>query len=565
MNEVLGESVRKHWAIIGGALILGTSLLASPGDATAGAVEDAIAAARKDVEQGRCEQAYSRLASINGLESRARLLAGQCRIRAGLYPEALSELDRARGSAALSSEQVGDLELYRAVALYHLERYAEATAALDGATGLTVEHAQLALYRGLLALRAGDNERAAPALESAARLSPQLTEPVASYYAGLAWQGVSERNKARAAFERVIALDPDGPWGQEAKKLLDSTQLFPYYARGSVGFEFDDNALLRGDVTQTNNSGEILDRAGEEDGRGVWQVEGGIQLFSAGDLSGGLNAGYSGDAHFDLKEINTHYPTIGAYLAHRFGANTLGQARYRFGYAWVNEDPYLLTHTGELSLGHTWDKVGTTLVSLDATSNDLRFRPDEVADGTGNPGDSCGGAVTDPACGPPGVNERRERKRDGYEIGAGLEHSALLPVPSAIEGFFEQVQIAGGYRFSYYDSRGEEWQHFGHRFSAALDVELPIDFSVSSRVSYTHRDFANPSTFADAETDNVQYALSSSDRSEDEFVVLAEIEKDLTKNLSTSARYSFLNNSSNRNVYRYDRHIVGGYLNFRFD
>ena len=45
----------------------------------------------------------------------------------------------------------------------------------------------------------------------------------------------------------------------------------------------------------------------------------------------------------------------------------------------------------------------------------------------------------------------------------------------------------------------------------------------------------------------------------------AEIEKDLNQYFSVSARWTYLDNESNRKVYDYNRHIVGGYLNFRFD
>ncbi len=561
----MGEILRKHSAIIGGVLILGVGLTTFPGLATAGPVEEAVAAAKRDVETGRCEQAYRRLASIDGLESRARLLAGQCRIRAGLYPEALGDLDLARGGRDLTSGQVGDVELYRGVALYHLERYSEAAAALDTASGLTREAAQLALYRGLIALREGDNDRAAPSLESAARLSPRLTEPVASYYAGLAWQGAAERTKARAAFQRVIDIDGDGAWGKEARKLLESTELFPYFVRGSVGIEYDDNVLLRGDVTQIVD-GNPLTNAGETDWRGVWEIEGGVQLFSDGDWSGGVTASYAGNGHYELGDLDTHYPTIGGYLANRFGPDTIGQIRYQFGHAWVDEDPYLQTHTTELSLAHTWQEAGTTVVILDALVNDLRFEPDLVADGPGGgpPAPACSPAVG-VACSPVGVNENRERERDGYGLSGAIAHRFLVPVPDLIDEILEQIEIGGGYRFRFYDSEGEEWEHFSHLLSAGIEIELPLDISVATRFSYEHRDFLNPSTFPDVETVNVEYTLSNSDRSEHEVIIDGEVETDLTENISVSARYSYLNNDSNRDAYNYDRHIVGGYLNFRFD
>ena len=129
-----GGSLRTHWATIGIVLVIGW---ANAEAAFATEVDDAIAAAMSDVEQGRCEQAFGRLAAIDGLENRARLVAGQCQIRAGLYLEALAVLEPARAGRDLNSGQLGDVELYRAVALYHLERFAEASAALDQADGRT--------------------------------------------------------------------------------------------------------------------------------------------------------------------------------------------------------------------------------------------------------------------------------------------------------------------------------------------------------------------------------------------------------------------------------------------
>jgi len=560
----MGEIVGKHSAIMGAALILGIGLASLPEPASAGPIDDAVAAAMADVEQGRCQEAYRRLAAIEGLESRALLLSGQCRIRTGLYPEALNDLDRVRGDRSLTSEQVGDVELYRGVALYHLERYTEAAAALDNADGLTREDAQLALYRGLLALREGDNDRAAPALETAARLSPRVTEPVASYYAGLAWQGASERTKAREAFQRVVDLDGDGPWGQEAKKLLESTELFPFYARASVGFEYDSNVLLRGDNITQSSFGTRLTRAGEKSWRGVWEADAGVQLFSAGDWSGGLNGSYYGDAHDDVDELDTHYPTVGGYLARRFGPNTVVQALYQFGHAWVDEDPYLRAHFGELSLAHTWEEAGTTIFALNALENDLRFNPLDVPDATGAPPGTCPPGINS-GCSPAGVNEVRERNRDGVGVGGAVEHRVLIPVAKDLENVFEQVELGGAYRFLYYDSEGDEWEHFSHVFSTGIEIELPLEFSVASRLSYEYRDFQNPSTFPDSETIGQPYTLSSSDRQEHEFVFEGELEKDITEYFSVSARYSYLNNDSNRDAYDYDRHIVGGFVNFRFD
>jgi tetratricopeptide (TPR) repeat protein len=565
MKPRTGGSLRSYRATIAAVLVFGWGIPETVSAEPANEIDDTIAVAMDDADQGRCDEALERLVEVDGLESRARLLAGQCRVRAGLYPEALADLDRARDGRDLNAEQVGDVELYRAIALYHLERFTEAAAALDKADGRTGEDAEFDLYSGLIALRNGDHDRAAPALESAARLSPERTEPVASYYAGLAWLGASERTKARRAFERVIEIDADGPWGQEAAKHLESTELFPYYVRGGVGIEYDDNVILQGGVTQFVEPGSNFTDDGKKDWRGVWHVDSGVQLFNVGDWSGGLAGGYSGNAQFDLTDFDTHYPRIGAYLANRIDSHTTAQARYQFGFAWIGGDSFLRTNSAELGLSHVWQKAGATIVLADVTWNDFRFTTDDVQDGPGPPpGGACVPALGLP-CGPSGVNESRERERDGIGFSSGLEHRYRFDIPNGMDEILEQVELIGGYRFRYYNSEGDEWEHFAHIVSTRIEVELPLDFSVSTRVSLEYRDFANPSTYPDSGVIDEEYSLSNADREEYEVVFEAEIEKDLNENFSVSARWTYIDNESNRRVYDYTRNIVGGYVNFRFD
>jgi tetratricopeptide (TPR) repeat protein len=547
--------VKTLWALVGASLLLGG------GAVHAGPVEDALAAAMEDVEGGRCVQAVDRLSRIDGLASRALLVGGRCRVDQGQYAEALSDFDGALEAGGLSSGQLGELELHRAVALFHLERFGEAEAALDRAEGRTTDEAQLALYRGMIALRRDENERAASHLESAARLGPVATEPVASYYAGLAWQGAAERTKAREAFKRVVELDPDGPWGREAAKLLDSTELFPFFLRVSTGFEYDDNVLLRATGTDRVTSN------GDKDWLGVWEVEGGVQLFAKGPWAGGLLGSYSGSRHHDLTDFDVHFPNIGPFLDYRFGPSTISQLRYNFGHAWVNENAFVRNQSVVASLAHTWERAGTTETSTDVAWNDFRFNNVDVPDGVGTPGVACPRPVRNgvTGCGPPGIREAVERDQDGYGLGATIEHLYPVDVPDSIAGFLETLVVRGAYRFEYYNSQGKEWDRFENSLSAGFTIELPFDVSFDGSAAYEHYDYLHRSTYPDNEIVDLEYALDLDDRDENAFLVEAEIEKDFNDYFSVSGRYMYYDSSSNRRVYDYRRHIVGGYVNFRFD
>jgi tetratricopeptide (TPR) repeat protein len=537
-------------------LVFASVALWSAAAAAADDVEEAIAAAMREAEQGRCDEAARRLADLEGLESRAALLTGRCRIGQGLYPEALADLDRARGDRELSVRQQGDVELYRAVALYHLERFTEAEAALDEAQGRAGDEAQLALYRGLLALQRGDADRAAPSLESAARLAPDETEPVASYYAGLAWLGASERARARVALQRVVDRDPEGPWGREAARLLESTRLFPAYARVSAGIEHDDNVRLRGagiDVPPDEDGGD-------KDWRGVWVADGGVQLFGHDRWSGGLIGSYYGNAHVDVDEFDTHFPTAGTWLDYRVGPQTHARAYYTFGYAWVDGDSFLRTHLMQTGITHNWQRVGTTDLFADITLNDFRFDNDDVLDDPGG-----GACPPTEVCGPAGIDESEERDRDGVGVGLAADHRYLVPLAGSIEDVIEALELRGQYRVGYYDSEGDEWQYWSNRLLFGLNVELPFDFELDAWGAYERRDFDNPSTYADKEELGQVYQLSGVDREEDVGEAQVELEKYFGELFSVSARWAYVDNNSNRRVYDYDRHIVGGYLNFRFD
>jgi tetratricopeptide (TPR) repeat protein len=561
-----GENVRTLWLLLAAILVLSggiagtTSANASAqknevADDVADELRRAIAAA----ESGRCDQAFELLSGAENLASRARLLAAQCRIRSGLYHEALSDLNRIRGASDLTPSQVGDVEVFRAVAFYHLERYTEAAAALGRAKGLTSEEAQVSLYTGLIALRNGDNDRAAAALESAVRLAPAITEPVASYYAGLAWQGSAERAKARAAFRRVIELDGDGPWGKEAAKMLAGNAAYPFYVNLHAGIEFNSNVELRGKGLANFFPGFEADDS-KADGGAVWQIDAGVELFEKNDWSGGVNAGYTGNAHFDRTDFDMHYLTSGGYVTRQFDAKNSALLQYQFGFAWVDEEWFLTTHYAQLGFLHSWSKTGTTRIVGDAIWSDIRFDTVDAPDAS-----VCLAGTPPVGCGPNGVREDQERNRDGVNVGLGLSHVYPVATPDRLDGIVRQMDLVGGYRFGYNHSKGDEWKYFGHTFNVGMNVELPMAFRVGTHLQYEYRDFSNPSTFPDAETAGVIFTLSSADRQEHEVSLTTEIEKNFTKRLSASVRWRFVSSMSNRRLYDYTRHVVGAYLNYQFD
>ena len=82
--------------------------------------------------EGRCEEAIelARQAHLDGIhDARIGLVGGRCQVRLLRYSQALATLDEAKALPP----QLTEIDLYRGIALYHLEDYEAARQALDAA------------------------------------------------------------------------------------------------------------------------------------------------------------------------------------------------------------------------------------------------------------------------------------------------------------------------------------------------------------------------------------------------------------------------------------------------
>jgi aspartyl-tRNA(Asn)/glutamyl-tRNA(Gln) amidotransferase subunit B len=73
------------------------------------------------------------------------------------------------------------------------------------------------------------------AFERAAATGPALVEPMASYYAALAWQSLDENEPLKAAVIRVEQNDPIGVWGKEAESTRDTRSAGEPVVHGEIG------------------------------------------------------------------------------------------------------------------------------------------------------------------------------------------------------------------------------------------------------------------------------------------------------------------------------------------
>ena len=461
------------------------------------------------VQEARCSEALPLLDELRALDphdARTARLAGGCRIAEGDYAGALEDLDR----AASLSPDLGEVSLYRAIALYHLERHDEAALALEAARGHTDDLAQLELYAGFLLLAQGEHRDAALAFERARAEGGERVEPVASYYAGLAWRQEREGALARESFERVTRTRPESDWARRAEEALVERPPRRFWAQVTAGLEYDSNVVLRGDGVSLP-----ADISDEGDLRGIWFGEWGTELFRSGDWSGGVLASYWGAAHTDLDDFDSHSPAFAAWLERRIGERTVVRARYDTGFDWVDNDPFRFTQNFTGSVHQVWERAGVTSLSSAFHWNDYRF-------------DTLGTRALD---------------RDGTGNTTALEHS--LPLG------YRDVTVRAGYRFQNYDSQGSEYQFDAHRVLFGAAGSLPGAIHLDASASFTHQPFRNASVFA---------TPGSGDREDQSWQTTLVAERQLTERISVLARYSYRDNRSNTDVFDFDCHVGGVFL-----
>ena len=148
--------------------------------------------------------------------------------------------------------------------------------------------------------------------------------------------------------------------------------------------------------------------------------------------------------------------------------------------------------------------------------------------------------------------------------------TAACPLPVAqshtISAFGDGTTFRVGYHFTHYDARGTEYTYDAHEILAGVRQLLPWRFAFEVFGSYTFQPYENASTFPDPSDlmFGQQYRLGSNDRHDEIGRVDVSLERPITDEVSVAARYSYINNDSNVDVFNYDRHLVGVYATLRF-
>jgi len=484
---------------------------------------------------GRCEEALPRARRARELDpkdARAALVEGRCLLRGAQYREAIAPLTAARELDPSLPGVSTDL----AQAHFHLEEIDAASEELDRAERENPNDARTQLYRGLVLSRQAKQNEAAAAFDRASGLDPSYAG-IAGLYAGRTWASVQDREKAKAALERARSADPDSEWGRSAAAELeniDAANRRHVWASARVGVEHDSNTTLQSEYT----FGRFPDfaRAEErEDTVAVFEVEGGLEFYRDEDQSAGVSAGYNGNAHDNVHELDLQYPWATLWYDRRFSEDTFVRLQPFLGYAWLETDPFVFHGGGTASLFHDFSDRVTGRAFTRLNANDflyhVHFEPGEVPPGSEDP-------------------FQHFRNRDGIESESGLE-GGFAVVPGS-------TSLRAGAAYSHYWAEGRDWDRDGVRGWVGATQQLPFRFVLDVLGSYYHHQYEHRSSY----DRNVARYLDGRGvtRTDQIWDAQAELRYPLTSWLQVSARGQYTDAQSDVEVFDYDRWIAGGYL-----
>ena len=478
----------------------------------------------------------------------APLLEIQCLIRLRRYADA-EPLLRARIE---HDDAPGETWLYLGMARFHLGDVAGAGDALDRVGPAWEGRAEHRLYRGLVLLARGQAQDAAAELEQVREGS---AVPVAGYWAGVAWLRAGDRERGRAALQRVMVDAPASPWSVQAQRALASGSSepgHPWWARVTAGYEYDDNVVLRaGDVPLAR---EV---SSQRDTRFLWRTEAGREWWRNGAWSSGSWLTYTGTDHDDLSSLDVHLPTIGLWLDRRVGERTLLRLTYDYGYAWVDEESFLQSHGLTPTIVRSFGRLGTSQLFARGYTYDYRGDDTDVPDGAGVTLARCPSA-TALVCGAAGVDEEGTRDRDGYGLATGLVHSVPVDVVRS--------HVSLGYTFYRYWAEGREQSYTGHEVRLSTRTALPFQLVLRLDASYAYRPYRHASSVPQPYELflNREYPTRSYHRRDQVARVEVGVERLITERARIGILYSYLDNDSNYELFAYDRQIVGTYVTVGF-
>ncbi|NQT22314.1 MAG: DUF2860 family protein [Candidatus Omnitrophica bacterium] len=397
---------------------------------------------------------------------------------------------------------------------YRLDETEEAKKWIKVAEDEGVRPAQAAFLKGLTLLKADEYEGAVSAFKDAKSLDDSLTQS-ANFQIGICYMKWKKVESARQFFENIVIANPDADISVHAGRYVEALERKiereqPLHLKLRFAFEYDTNVVLKpADTAIVTN---ITD---QDDTRQVWDFRGDYTVKSPNDFAT-LKTGYA----LRISKQND----FGRYdmVINHFST----QSNFSF-------DKILVTFPVNYTHTVVDEKNYLSAVTAGNVNNIILARSQMAQLGIIY--------KFEDFLRPPFGAENRE----GNEL---MGTGGYFWFFAKNEGFFNIR-----YTISKDWAEGNNWQYWGNRATAVLLVPFWERFTFNLQGDCFFQFFDNINTVYGKKRKDQVYSLNS--------LLSYEIIKDTVE---LQLQYTYVNDQSNINIYKYDRQVVSCGVQYRF-
>jgi len=427
--------------------------------------------------------------------------------RAGRYEEAVVDL---KVVVAADDRSIDRDHLELGYALFRLERYDEAAVELELATQSQRSGAEATMLLGIVETRRGNHDAARAALSKVESMDSSKAIP-ARYYLGLAAWRAGDTDAAVEQFTWVSTQGGDGPYAREASSFLERIReggTRPYRLYAGLAMQYDSNVALAPD--DNDIAEDIYGISEESDGRAVITAGGQYLVYATPQFHMSLGYDFLQSLHFDLTEFNVQTHRAGGQAEYLTGPVTIGLAS---GYEYSMLDDDSLLHGGTILPWLRVDEgaLGRSEMYYRARARNFLLAPYSA-----------------------------ERDSWNHAIGARQFFSIGERDRNVVVGYRWDTDVAE-------HKSGEEYDYHGHQFEIGLD--WAFDEDLLADLFYVYK----IENYADESDGNVP---GRSPRDDDEYQVIAALQKRVWKYVWVTGSYIFVRNDSDQKSFDYTRHIT---------
>lgn len=407
------------------------------------------------------------------------------------------------------------------VLYYQTRKDDKAMAAFNAVEQIDPQRAKVHYYQGLILRRNGKKTEGEAKLKRAVEIDPGL-EVSLQFQTAAAHYEAGTLDSARAAFQKVVNLSPDGELSESARALMNKIDTLSkdekrWAFSASLGLQYDDNVVL--------DSGNVPLPSGiteKDDLLGVVYLTGKYRWLKKDLWNGDLEYRFYQNLHLEssLEDFNIQDHHLKFSVQKQMAEHELGLA-YEFQYASLGGESYLSAHRiGPVF--HYRHSVGHFTV-FDYVYGMKDFKN-----------------IT------PFFRSNTVRDVDAHQL--GFTHYTL---------FGDQGNVYAGYHYEMEEAgdstEEDDWSYDGHRLK--LGVVLPpwAKWVLSLEGVFQRRDY-----------DHVNSQSLNVAREDDDLLFIAVLSHPVTEHTTLSVQYLYEQNDSNIPVFDYARNIAGLVLTAEF-